>query len=198
MGIITAAAHPGALTVPPLEGTGTIVSAPGATALQDCGLELVVESVQADDKAHEASRKPPPPTARLWKMSKPHMPVGILGITAAAAYGAVLPLFGFILGHIIADLYLQDEDLMRSRVQFWCIIFVCLGKQQQTIVKWENHSSLAAAFSLMVNSCHCRCRGFPGAVRIQCEPHVCWAEAHQGGAGGAVWSHAAAGNWMVR
>ena len=112
---------------------GTIVSAPGATALQDSGLELVVESAQAGDKAHEASRKSPSPTARLWKMSKPHMPAGILGITAAAAYGAVLPLFGFILGHIIADLYLQDEDLMRSRVHFWCIIFVCLGKQQQTI-----------------------------------------------------------------
>ena len=143
---ITAAAQTGTLTVPPGKGTDTIVPAPGATAAhqQDCGLELVVieSSAEAGDKPDEAasSGKAPSPNARLWQMSKPHMPVGILGITVAASYGAVLPLFGYILGHIIADLYLQDEDLMRSRVQFWCIIFVCLGKQEtNTSMKRENH-----------------------------------------------------------
>lgn len=67
-------------------------------------------------------------SARLWKLSLPELPVGLLGILTSAIVGVVLPLFGFLLGSIVGDLYIPDAELMRSRATFWSYIIVAVGK----------------------------------------------------------------------
>ena len=68
---------------------------------------------------------------KLWRLSSKELPVALVGVLGSAAFGLILPLFGLLLGSIIADMYIPDPTELRQRVWFWCGILVALGKDRE-------------------------------------------------------------------
>ncbi|XP_051194142.1 ABC transporter B family member 11 [Lolium perenne] len=63
---------------------------------------------------------------RLLYLHKPEIPILLLGCTAAAANGAILPVFGMLLSSAINTFY-EPPQKLRKDSAFWAEIYVMLG-----------------------------------------------------------------------
>jgi hypothetical protein len=63
----------------------------------------------------------------LWKLSVSEALSLVFGCFGSAVYGTILPLFGFLLGSIVADLYIPDPELLIRKAKFWCLIIMIVG-----------------------------------------------------------------------
>uniref|UniRef100_A0A453E8Q4 ABC transmembrane type-1 domain-containing protein n=1 Tax=Aegilops tauschii subsp. strangulata TaxID=200361 RepID=A0A453E8Q4_AEGTS len=63
---------------------------------------------------------------RLLYLHKPEIPILLLGCTAAAANGAILPVFGMLLSSAINTFYEPPQQLRKDSV-FWAEMYVMLG-----------------------------------------------------------------------
>lgn len=63
---------------------------------------------------------------RLLHLHKPETPILLLGCTAAAANGAILPVFGLLLSSAIGTFYEPPHKLRKDSV-FWAEMYVTLG-----------------------------------------------------------------------
>ncbi|XP_073103972.1 ABC transporter B family member 11 isoform X2 [Elaeis guineensis] len=63
---------------------------------------------------------------RLAALNKPELPVLLLGSTAAALYGAVFPVFGFLISRSIKTFYEPPHE-QRKDARFWTLMYALLG-----------------------------------------------------------------------
>ncbi|XXG63561.1 hypothetical protein AAC387_Pa05g1718 [Persea americana] len=83
---------------------------------QDSEPEIEKRSKQA----HEV------PLRHLAYLSKPEIPVLLLGAIAAAVNGVILPVFGVLLTGIIKTFY-EPPSRLRKDSKFWSLMFIALG-----------------------------------------------------------------------
>lgn len=89
--------------------------------------------LQDPDGVHQNASDPMPGKAYLWQLTAREATALVFGCAGSAMYGAVLPLFGFLLGSIMSDLYILDPQLLQQRANFWCLIILCVGKWSSAI-----------------------------------------------------------------
>jgi ATP-binding cassette subfamily B (MDR/TAP) protein 1 len=63
---------------------------------------------------------------RLLHLHKPEIPILLLGCTAAAANGAIVPVFGMLISSAINTFYEPPQKLRKDSV-FWAEMYVMLG-----------------------------------------------------------------------
>lgn len=63
---------------------------------------------------------------RLASLNKPELPVLLLGSTAAALYGAIFPVFGFLVSRSIKTFYEPPHE-QRKDARFWTLMYALLG-----------------------------------------------------------------------
>ncbi|KAG1341836.1 ABC transporter B family member 11 [Cocos nucifera] len=63
---------------------------------------------------------------RLAALNKPEFPILLLGSTAAALYGAVFPIFGFLISRSIKTFYEPPHE-QRKDARFWTLMYALLG-----------------------------------------------------------------------
>ncbi|KAK7363394.1 hypothetical protein VNO77_05536 [Canavalia gladiata] len=74
-----------------------------------------------------ASHTPPDVSLlRLAYLNKPEIPVLVLGTLAAAITGAILPVVGLLLSHMI-NTFFEPADKLNKDSKFWALIFVALS-----------------------------------------------------------------------
>ncbi|CAM0945814.1 unnamed protein product [Alopecurus aequalis] len=73
---------------------------------------------------------------RLLYLHKPEIPILLLGCTAAAANGAILPVFGMLLSSAISTFYEPPQKLRKDSV-FWAEMYVMLGVISMLIIPMQ-------------------------------------------------------------
>ncbi|KAK9934148.1 hypothetical protein M0R45_021302 [Rubus argutus] len=87
----------------------------------------VLETTQTDIHDPETSKGHPEVSlSRLASLNKPEIPVLLLGTLAAAANGAILPVFGILISSVIKTFF-EPPHQLRKDSKFWALIFVALG-----------------------------------------------------------------------
>ncbi|PRQ39662.1 putative xenobiotic-transporting ATPase [Rosa chinensis] len=84
-------------------------------------------SISSDTHAPASSKGHPEVSlSRLAALNKPEIPVLLLGTLAAAANGAILPVFGILISSVIKSFF-EPPDQLSKDSKFWALIFVVLG-----------------------------------------------------------------------
>ncbi|XP_027347109.1 ABC transporter B family member 11-like [Abrus precatorius] len=89
----------------------------------------VLETDGGEHEVNPSAKSQPPlevPLHRIAYLNKPEIPILLLGTIAAAANGAILPMFGFMLSKMV-NIFYEPADELRKDSKFWALIFVSLG-----------------------------------------------------------------------
>ncbi|KAI5014589.1 hypothetical protein ZWY2020_055979 [Hordeum vulgare] len=64
---------------------------------------------------------------RLLKMNRPEWKQALLGCAGAVIFGAVMPLYSYIMGSLPAVYFLSDHDLIRAKTRVYSLIFLAIA-----------------------------------------------------------------------
>ncbi|KAF9623240.1 hypothetical protein IFM89_000729 [Coptis chinensis] len=70
---------------------------------------------------------PVPSFRRLLLLNLPEWKQAILGCTGAMLFGAVQPIYAFMMGSMISVYFLTDHDEIRSKTRIYALFFLCLA-----------------------------------------------------------------------
>ncbi|KAI3709576.1 hypothetical protein L2E82_39342 [Cichorium intybus] len=80
-----------------------------------------------DPQSLSLSNHPPPSFSRLLALNSPEWKQAVIGSLAAAAFGAVQPVYALTIGGMISAFFVPDHDEMNSRIRTYSIIFCSLA-----------------------------------------------------------------------
>ncbi|OVA14323.1 ABC transporter [Macleaya cordata] len=84
-----------------------------------------------------------PSFKRLLLMNLPEWRQAILGCTSAALFGAVQPVYSFVMGSMISVYFLNDHDEIKSKTRIYCLFFGGLALFS-LVINISQHYSFAA------------------------------------------------------
>ncbi|XP_071733563.1 putative ABC transporter B family member 8 [Rutidosis leptorrhynchoides] len=85
---------------------------------------------------------PPPSFSRLLSLNSPEWKQGLIGSLAAAAFGAVQPVYALTVGGMISAFFVTNHQEMNSRIRTYSIIF-CLLSIISVLVNLVQHYNFA-------------------------------------------------------
>ncbi|XP_065031997.1 putative multidrug resistance protein [Musa acuminata AAA Group] len=75
----------------------------------------------------EAIARPVPSLRRLLLLNAPEWRQAVMGSLGAVAFGAVQPLYSFVMGSMISMFFLTDHEQIKSNTTTYCLVFVALS-----------------------------------------------------------------------
>ncbi|CAL9779205.1 unnamed protein product [Musa acuminata subsp. burmannicoides] len=75
----------------------------------------------------EADARPVPSLRRLLLLNAPEWRQAVMGSLGAVAFGAVQPLYSFVMGSMISMFFLTDHEQIKSNTTTYCLVFVALS-----------------------------------------------------------------------
>ncbi|KAM0942672.1 putative Type 1 protein exporter [Dioscorea sansibarensis] len=83
---------------------------------------------QQQDQSEKSQMKPPAPSFyRLLMMNMPEWKQAIIGILSATFFGAVQPIYAYVLGAVISVYFLKDHEEMSEKIRIYSLIFLSLS-----------------------------------------------------------------------
>ncbi|XP_039142049.1 putative multidrug resistance protein [Dioscorea cayenensis subsp. rotundata] len=80
------------------------------------------------DQSEKSQMKPPAPSFyRLLMINMPEWKQAIIGILSAASFGAVQPIYAYVLGAVISVYFLKDHKEMSDKIRIYSLIFLSLS-----------------------------------------------------------------------
>ncbi|KAK9107923.1 hypothetical protein Syun_023934 [Stephania yunnanensis] len=70
---------------------------------------------------------PVPSFRRLLLMNLPEWKQAVMGCTSALLFGAVQPVYAFVLGSVVSVYFLTDHDEIKSKTKMYSLFFACLA-----------------------------------------------------------------------
>ncbi|OVA17622.1 ABC transporter [Macleaya cordata] len=80
-----------------------------------------------DEKNFNLSAYPPPSQWRLLQMNAPEWKRALLGCLGAIGFGAIQTTNAYCLGSVASVYFLKDNDLIKSKTKFYCLIFLSIA-----------------------------------------------------------------------
>ncbi|KAK9116999.1 hypothetical protein Sjap_015946 [Stephania japonica] len=86
---------------------------------------------------------PVPSFRRLLLLNLPEWKQAVMGCTSALLFGAVQPLYAFVLGSVVSVYFLTDHDEIKSKTRMYSLFFACLAVFS-LVVNITQHYNFAA------------------------------------------------------
>ncbi|XP_048137539.1 ABC transporter B family member 11-like [Rhodamnia argentea] len=142
---------------------------------------LEMESDKLAKNSCSATTKSPRDVSlrRVAYLNKPEIPVLVLGTLAAAANGAIFPIFAILISGMIKTFYEPPHEL-RKGTKFWALIFLALGSASLLVYPMRSYFFTVAGCKLIARV---RTMCFEKVVRME----ISWFDEveHSSGAIGA-------------
>ncbi|XP_039141978.1 putative multidrug resistance protein [Dioscorea cayenensis subsp. rotundata] len=89
---------------------------------------LMSSNEQQEDQSEKSQMKPPATSFyRLLMMNMPEWKKAIIGILSAASFGAVQPIYAYVLGAVISVYFLKDHKEMSDKIRMYSLMFLSLS-----------------------------------------------------------------------